>query len=417
MRALLGASLLACLLAAAGCGDDACEDAECPSGQRCSRAGRCVPPGGCHDARDCARKLSCNDGNCSSDPGAGCSTDGDCASGELCATAGRCIGQGSCLAQEDCRADGVTCKPSGACLPEANCELSVDCEAGYRCAEGACVPGGGCGSAEYGLDAPPNVLILLDRSGSMDEELDGSTKWEIARTAITDSIGGWGSSIRFGLGLFSNCAVGECAPGTIVVPCGDDTVDDIISLLATAERCSTTPIASSLEALVGEPLLADRDRRNAILLVTDGMDSCDGDPSGPAGELASQDPPVPTFVVGFGGGVDPGELTEVAQAGGTDAGDPAYYQADGAGDLTTALNAIAGRVLGCTYPLTDEPDDPSLLYVFFNDETPVARDGANGWEYDASSSSVTFFGDACAQIESGAVQDIDIVYGCNEPIE
>lgn len=416
LRASLAVALVALLLAP-GCGDGDCQDEDCPSGQRCSRAGRCVVPGGCIDARDCARKLSCTNGNCSSDPGAGCTSDDGCASGELCATAGRCIGQGSCLAPEDCRADGVSCMPSGACLPQGSCELSVDCDAGNRCDHGDCVPGGGCGSAEYGLDAPPNVLILLDRSGSMDEELEGSTKWQIAVDAVNGSIGGWAGSIRFGLAMFSNCDAGECTPGTIVVPCGDDTVDEILGVLATAPRCPSTPIAASLEVLVGEPMLADRDRRNAILLVTDGMDSCDGVPSGPAGVLASQDPPVATFVVGFGGGTDPAQLTAVAQAAGTDAGDPAYYQADSGGDLSTALDAIAGRVLGCVYPLTDEPEDPSLLYVFFNDETAVPRDAANGWEYDAAASSVTFYGDACAQIESGDVHDIDIVYGCDEPIE
>ena len=51
------------------------------------------------------------------------------------------------------------------------------------------------------------------------------------------------------------------------------------------------------------------------------------------------------------------------------------------------------------------------------DQTPgVARDPVNGWDYDPETNKVTFYGEACALIQNGQVEDIDIVFGCELPI-
>ena len=333
--------------------------------------------------------------------------------GEFCSADERCIQNDSCAAAEDCPA-GQDCSPGGLCLPAGACERDADCHSGTVCQDGTCVPGGECGESEYGMDAPPNLLILLDRSGSMDDPIDGTPKWEIAVDAVTATIGDWEGAIRFGLALFSNCeAGGDCAPGAVSIECADGTTDEIVAALAAAPRCSSTPIGASLDAMVGQATIQDTERRNAILLVTDGIDSCTGDPPAGAAALLAQGISVPTYVVGFGGEVDAGQLTATAAAGGT--GD--YYQADDAGGLEDALGAIAGRLVGCTYPLSGTPEDPALLYVFFNNEPDrIANDESNGWHYDAATNAVIFAGDACARIESGEVHDIDIVYGCPEPV-
>jgi von Willebrand factor type A domain-containing protein len=403
-----------CLLA--GCGGDkaaVCDPAACQPGWTCSVGGPCIPEGGCFDARDCRPAQSCNEGACSFTDDAPCRTDQECMAGEFCSGAERCIAIGSCADAADCLG-GDDCSPGGLCLPEGECQRDADCHAGTVCQEGACVPGGDCGQSEYGSDTPPNLLILLDRSGSMNDPIDGTPKWDIAVDAVTSTIGGWDGAIRFGLALFSNCeAGGDCAPGALTIPCADGTSDDIVSALGTAPRCSSTPIGASLDAMVGQETIQDAARRNAILLVTDGMDSCGGDPPAGAAALLAQATSVATYVVGFGAEVDAGQLTATAASGGT--GD--YYQADDAGGLGAALAAIAGRLVGCVYPLSGVPEDPALLYVFFNNEPDrIPNDETNGWRYDAATHSVVFSGDVCDEIQAGDVRDIDIVYGCPEPV-
>ncbi len=58
---------------------------------------------------------------------------------------------------------------------------------------------------------PPNVMIIFDNSGSMDNSLEGSTRIEIAGDAVKDLIdnlypddgmGGYDATVRLGLVLF-----------------------------------------------------------------------------------------------------------------------------------------------------------------------------------------------------------------------
>jgi hypothetical protein len=159
--------------------------------------------------------------------------------------------------------------------------------------------------------------------------------------------------------------------------------------------------------------LQDATRNNYILLVTDGEANCD-DPVPVVETFAARNPPTPTFVVGFGDGVDPEQLEDMATAGGTAlAGNPNYYQADNAAGLQQALDDIVGEVLSCDYDIPTAPDDPDRLSVYF-DGIRVPRDptGATGWEYNAANARLTFAGNACAALQSGAVNDLSIVYGC-----
>lgn len=63
------------------------------------------------------------------------------------------------------------------------------------------------------------------------------------------------------------------------------------------------------------------------------------------------------------------------------------------------------------------PDDPSELYVFFDDVIPgVANDPNDGWTYDPNTNTITFHGAACDALKDGSVADVDVVFGCDIPI-
>ncbi|MCI0636063.1 MAG: VWA domain-containing protein, partial [Actinobacteria bacterium] len=298
-----------------------------------------MPTGSCLDARDCEPGQSCTmDGECTFQPTEDerCPDPMECREGEICSEEGWCIADGTCGTDGDCEDPEDQCSPGHVCLPDGACSTNSECPEGTECVDGDCLPGGDCGETEYGIDNPPNLLILLDRSGSMDEAIDGRSKWEIAVEAITSTIGAWDTSIRFGLALFSDCD--NCEPGSIFVDCASDSADQVIATLGGEPRCPTTPIGASLNAMLGQATIQDDTRQNAILLVTDGQDTCDGDPSAEAAALLAQTISVPTYVVGFGSGVDAGELQATAQAGGT----TDYYQADSADGLESALSAISG---------------------------------------------------------------------------
>ena len=117
---------------------------------------------------------------------------------------------------------------------------------------------------------------------------------------------------------------------------------------------------------------------------------------------------VATFVVGFGGGVDPNQLNVFADAGGVPRNDPTtrYYQADDAMGLQMALDQIAGSVVGCSFSLAETPPNVDDLFVFLDDQS-VPRDTShtNGWDYDPATNQITFYGSACDELQAGTVTD------------
>src|SRR5207249_4974270 len=104
------------------------------------------------------------------------------------------------------------------------------------------------------------------------------------------------------------------------------------------------------------------------------------------------------------GGVNMGQLNAFADAGGepNGNGNVRYYNAADQMSLDSALSAIAGKTLGCTYQLQMAPPDPSQIYVFF-DKVDVKRDPQHmdGWDYDPQMNQVTFYGSACAKLKAG----------------
>lgn len=284
----------------------------------------------------------------------------------------------------------------------------------------------GCGGEFYQADAiPPNVLIMIDRSGSMNDEIGNETMWNIARDAVNQLLASYEGKIRFGLLLYpgfnQSCSQGErCEVGDIDVGLGDGKEGEIRSYLRDAGTCSfRTPISAALQSAIGYAPLQDADRNNYVLLMTDGEENCDGDPVAAVTALRQQTEEVKTFVVGFGSGVDGQQLNQMADAAGTAlSGDPRYYQADDAAALSSAFNAIAGSVLSCSYTLSEEPPDANRLYVYFNkSELPRDTGHNDGWDYDATSKELTFYGSACDRLKAGEVQDLQVVFGCRITIE
>ena len=360
------------------------------------------------------------------------STDG---SGSLDDTVGQ-----DCQSDADCP-PGLQCKPmSRQCLDPTACVFDGDCDEGFACEDGTCTIGGDCGGFVFQFEqVPPNLLILLDRSGSMDGDVPGTgmNRWEVAREAIFGVTTEFNDSIDFGLATYSSCLPGGCSAGSIVVPIlpvnamliqnflGNTTgqgsangmaanPDGTIRYLCDSGNPETST-GVSLDALVGEPSLQDPARTNAVLLLTDGGESgeCTGAINGPGGaaNLLAQAVPVQTFAVGMGG-ASLAQLEQIAMAGGT--GQP--YFADQPADLQMALAAIAASVASCTFQLDEVPPDAKEIYVFFDDDPAgVPVDPANGWTYDPATNTITFHGAACQAIQDGTVVEIDIVYGCNMP--
>jgi hypothetical protein len=350
----------------------------------------------------------------------------ECAVGTVCNPAtSRCVANLACARHTDCGKQAY-CQPNGTCAVNilyGPCDTTDNCVGGETCVGTHC----GCGGVLLAATAvPPNILIALDRSQSMNTEVGntGMSRWQVAQVAMKNIAKKYENAIRFGLVLWpgnsKSCTVSEndCQGVNNAVPLGFGNGDAIGAYLDTAGRCSLgTPIGNSLTVLGSYAGLDDTTRPNYIMLVTDGQEqNCNGNGPAAATTLRQHTPEIKTFAVGFGGEVDTAVLTAIATNGGTArAGTPKYYQADNQAQLETAFDNIAGSVVACDYTLSSEPNDPNRLSVYLGtDTTPIPRDmtHATGWDYNATTKRLTFYGATCDQIRTGSRGALSVVFGC-----
>ena len=295
------------------------------------------------------------------------------------------------------------------------------------------VPTEVCGEQSFAADpVTPNLALVLDRSCSMRRQVDGERKWDssiLAINAITELYRG---EIRFGLYLFPDLEGGNCGQQTPTIPVGDDNEGAIQALLTAAldqgdawwpDGPCVTNIDTAVEQGGADPAFDSADMvPDYMMLITDGRQSGCDRAGGNAGtremlERFYQEEGLTTFVVGFGGEVNPTRLNEFAELGGAPReGDPAYYQADDAAELEQALTDIGGLVVTCTYALAEPPPDPARIYVRQSGE-PLTRDTGrtNGWDY--VDGQIQFFGPACQGLRAQDALALEIIYGCPETCE
>ena len=183
----------------------------------------------------------------------------------------------------------------------------------------------------------PDMLIVLDRSGSMD-----ATKWPAARAAVNSLVATYKGQINFGLLLFpfpTNCYTS--GPVVAVGPATQTAISLAMTANTPTNYCNT-PMGSALQE-ANNYLAYTGGKNKFVLLITDGCETCSGSPGSAVAALYAKG--IKTFVVGFGSGIVTcsGALTSMATAGGTST----VYKANDQTQLTAALKSIAGKISCC----------------------------------------------------------------------
>lgn len=201
-------------------------------------------------------------------------------------------------------------------------------------------PGGAAAQEESGDE---RLLLVLDSSGSMREDgRDGRPKIESARGAVTTVVERLGEEEQVGLRVFGATVPGgqglpeACSDSELVVPIGTDNRSDLSAAAQAYEPRGDTPIAYALQQGAAD---LGPDGRRTIMLVSDGLATCDLDPCEVATDLAEDGIELTIHVIGLDVDAEAREQLQCVAA----AGRGTYFDADDEESLTATLDRLASR--------------------------------------------------------------------------
>jgi Ca-activated chloride channel family protein len=154
---------------------------------------------------------------------------------------------------------------------------------------------------------PPDtrILFIFDASQSMMAEWESDRKITIAREVLIDIIDSLEllDNVQMALRVYGHqkpVPPQDCSDSRLEVPFAKGNAPRIRQELRFVTPKGTTPIANSL-ALGAKDFPPDCNNcRNIIILITDGIEACDGDPCTVSYELQKQGIVLKPFVIGIG---------------------------------------------------------------------------------------------------------------------
>jgi hypothetical protein len=153
------------------------------------------------------------------------------------------------------------------------------------------------------LDGPENILIILDASYSMKERLpSGETKIAAAKRVILEVLRKIPPEKRVGLRVYGHSAnpFSSCRDSKLLVPIGGNNRTLIGSSLLGIRPNGNTPITYAIKTAMLNDFNTVTSGKKTIILVSDGMETCDADPCDTAVEMLRRGFDVKIDVVGFG---------------------------------------------------------------------------------------------------------------------
>ncbi len=179
------------------------------------------------------------------------------------------------------------------------------------------------------------VEVVVDASQSMWGQIDGRSKMEIAKTTLEEVTYWLPDGLDLALRAYGHTSApkqNNCTDSSLLVPFRENNRDYIRQAIAGLRPTGQTPIAYALNQ-VARDFEASQDDR-IVVLVTDGIESCGGDPVTAAYALRQQG--IVVHLIGFGLGSaadeDAASLQAIAAASGG-----RYVTAGSAAELKSAL--------------------------------------------------------------------------------
>lgn len=187
------------------------------------------------------------------------------------------------------------------------------------------------------------ILFLLDASGSMYASMDKDNRINVAKRLLTklmDSLAR-AKDVEVALRVYGHISPPgkhDCKDTKLEVPFKQNNHNEIKKEVAKITPKGTTLIAYSLQQSAYD-FPKEPGVRNVIVLITDGIEECDGDPCAVSEALQSNGVILRPFIVGIGGTVDFRKAFECVGR---------YYDANTEADFDNVLNVVVSQAMNNT---------------------------------------------------------------------
>ncbi|MEP3275923.1 MAG: VWA domain-containing protein [Stappiaceae bacterium] len=228
-----------------------------------------------------------------------------------------------------------------------------------------------------------NVMFVLDASNSMWGQIDGKPKIDIAKSVLMDLTDQMPGGVKMGLVAYGHRfdrKLKECDDMELMNPIGHFSAAEAANSFSFITPKGQTPIANTL-AETANWLVDQKGEDTTVVLISDGAESCDGDPCAAAKMLNDQGITTKIHVVGFD--ITQEQRTKLKCI--SDNGNGRIFNASNAAGLSEALNevrtdvATTEPIVVAAAPKAPEAPEPPKSVVSFEDEFD-GEDLREGWE-------------------------------------
>jgi Ca-activated chloride channel homolog len=189
-----------------------------------------------------------------------------------------------------------------------------------------------------------NVVILIDSSGSMAAEVSGGQKMELAKEAVSKFAAGFPDDATISLRVYGHKGTGSdedkklsCSSDELIYEPNTYDQASFDEALTQFKPSGWTPLGSSLKSAYEDlKRKAGDDTENIVYVVSDGVETCDGNPVEEAGKLANSDLNAKVNIIGFD--VDDKGQEQLKAA--AEAGNGKYFTVNSKVELENSLQEL-----------------------------------------------------------------------------
>ncbi|QDZ10758.1 vWA domain-containing protein [Devosia ginsengisoli] len=198
--------------------------------------------------------------------------------------------------------------------------------------------------------AAERAIIVLDGSGSMWAQIDGKARITIARETLHEVLSTLPDDLELGFMTYGHREKGNCSDIEMLVEPATGTGAAIAAAADKINPKGMTPISDAVRLAAED--LRFTEQKATVILITDGLETCEVDPCALASDLEAQGIDFTTHVLGFGLSDDEGQ--QVACLAENTGGK--YLSANDGNALVEALTTTVAQVVQAEPEPVPEPE-------------------------------------------------------------